>query len=57
LAVEVVVIWYFYVENRYVPMDNLFDGDDVAPPTNTKMEKAWESGKGFTTSVYIEGVD
>lgn len=60
LAVEIVVIWFVYGETRYVPLEEitkLFDGDDVAAATKVEMETAWESGKGFTTAVHIEGAE
>jgi MFS family permease len=60
LAVEVVVIWYFYVETWYIPLEGittLFYGDDFAAATNMEMEKACESGKGFKSAVHIEGED
>ncbi|KAJ5924933.1 hypothetical protein N7454_007572 [Penicillium verhagenii] len=58
LAVEVVVVWAFYVETRYVPLEEIariFDGDDIVDATNVEMERARETGKGFTTAVHIEG--
>lgn len=58
LAVEVAVIWFSYVEARYVPLEEiikLFDGDDiVAAVTNVKMKSRRESGKGFNAAVHIE---
>ncbi|OGE56919.1 hypothetical protein PENARI_c002G08003 [Penicillium arizonense] len=57
LAVEIVVIWFFYVETRYMPLEEVtkvFDGDDVATATNLEMEKIGEYGKGVGTTVHIE---
>ncbi|KAJ5146580.1 uncharacterized protein N7515_001144 [Penicillium bovifimosum] len=57
LAVEVVVIWFLYVETRYMPLEEItkiFDGDDIATATNLKMEKIAETGKGVSTAIHIE---
>jgi hypothetical protein len=57
LAVEVVVIWLFYVETRYVPLEEMtkiFDGEDVAAVANLEIEKMGDAGKGFTTAVHVE---
>ncbi|KAJ5344034.1 uncharacterized protein N7506_003858 [Penicillium brevicompactum] len=56
LAVEVGVIWFFYPETRYLPLEEitkLFDGNDIATATNLEMEKLEENGK-VTTVVHIE---
>lgn len=58
LAVEVVVIWFFYVETRYMPLEEItkiFDGDDIATATNLEMEKLGENEKGGSTAIHIEG--
>lgn len=57
LAVEVVVIWFFYVETRYMPLEEItkiFDGGDIATATNLEMEKLGESEKGESTAIHIE---
>ena len=57
LAVEIVVIWFFYVETRYMPLEEVtkvFDGDDVATATNLEMEKIGEYGKEAGATVHIE---
>ncbi|KAJ5684913.1 hypothetical protein N7536_007532 [Penicillium majusculum] len=42
LAVEVVVIYFLYVETRYMPLEEItkiFDGEDIATATNLEMAK------------------
>ncbi|OJJ45051.1 hypothetical protein ASPZODRAFT_160538 [Penicilliopsis zonata CBS 506.65] len=42
LALEILVIWFFYVETRYVPLEEVtkfFDGEDVAAVTNHELQK------------------
>jgi hypothetical protein len=41
LGFELVVVYFFYVETRYVPLEEIvkyFDGDDVAAVTNDEFE-------------------
>jgi MFS family permease len=57
LFVEVIVIWFFYPETRYLPLEEItkiFDGDDIATAANLEMEKIEEYGKGMTRAVHIE---
>jgi sugar porter (SP) family MFS transporter len=53
LAFEVVVIYFLYVETRYVPLEEvtkLFDGEDVAAITTTELKTIPASGE------YVEQV-
>ena len=57
LSVEVVVIWFFYPETRYLPLEEItkiFDGEDIATATNLGMEKIEENGKGIATAVHMK---
>lgn len=57
LAVEVAVIWYFYPETRYLPLEEitkLFDGEDIVVATNIELGKIDEEGKAVTTAIHIE---
>ncbi|KAL2699582.1 hypothetical protein AAEP93_009557 [Penicillium crustosum] len=57
LAVEVIVIYFLYVETRYMPLEEItkiFDGEDIARATNLEMAKIGESGKGMSTVIHTE---
>lgn len=57
LAVEVVVIYFLYVETRYMPLDEItkiFDGEHIGTPTNLEMTRIGENGKGMSTVIHIE---
>ncbi|CAG8319326.1 unnamed protein product [Penicillium salamii] len=57
LAVELVVIWYFYPETRYLPLEEitrLFDGEDIVEATNIEIGKGDNQEKVATTAVHIE---
>ncbi|CAI7589862.1 unnamed protein product [Penicillium crustosum] len=59
LAVEVIVIYFLYVETRYMPLEEItkiFDGEDIARATNLEMAKIGESGKGMSTVIHTEDV-
>lgn len=41
LGFELIIVYFFYVETRYVPLEEIvkyFDGDDVAAVTNDEFE-------------------
>ncbi|KAJ5263163.1 hypothetical protein N7478_010768 [Penicillium angulare] len=59
LAVEVVVIWFFYLETRYMPLEEvakIFDGHDIATVANIEMEKMECTGKNMTTATHVETI-
>lgn len=54
LAFEVVIVYFFYVETRYLPLEEvtkIFDGEDVAQLTLESLES---TDKAVTTSVHVE---
>jgi hypothetical protein len=56
LAFEVVVVYYFYVETRYIPLEEVakyFDGDDIVEIVNTEIQKG---EKAIATATEVEDV-
>jgi hypothetical protein len=54
LAFEVVVVYFYYVETRYVPLEEItkyFDGGDLVEVVNTEIKKG---EKIMTTATEIE---
>lgn len=45
LILETLIVYFFYVETRYVPLEEIakiFDGDDVAALTNAEIQATSE---------------
>ncbi|KAI1334733.1 putative hexose transporter [Xylariaceae sp. FL0016] len=59
LVLEIVVIYFFYPETRYLPLEEVakvFDGDDVAQMANVELEKHGEKGFASGAEVRVEQV-
>ena len=55
LGFEVVVVYFFYVETKYLPLEEvtkIFDGEDVAAKTNETLG----GEKAISTSVHVEEI-